>query len=114
MSVTSTVELDIREVLAKTGTKEWNESIASRLELMHGYLAQEAWTKGINPYLSAVVGNGIRKFLREKSTQSDADYLRGFVAGLELVLALPASIEGQISREEDKKKAGPPKGDAGY
>ncbi len=108
MPKTSTTELDLAEVLAKTGSEEWQTAIASRLELMHGYLAQEAWTKGVTPYLSAIVGSGLRKFLRGKSTQADADYLRGFVAALELVLALPASVEGQINREESKgKQSGP-------
>ena len=107
-------ELDLAEVLAKTGSEEWNTSISCRLEAMKGFLAQEQWTKGITPYLSAIIGSGIRKFLRAKSTQQDSDYLRGFVAALEIVLALPASVEGQIQSEEDRKKAGPPKGGAGY
>lgn len=107
-------ELDLAEVLAKTGTEEWETAIAVRLEVMRGYLAQEPWQKGIVPYLSAIVGNGLRKFLRGKSTQSDADYLRGFVAGLELVLSLPASVDGQITRTEKEGKPGAPKGQAGY
>jgi hypothetical protein len=98
-------ELDLKQVLRETGSKEWNESIDSRLEQMRGYLAQEAWTKGITPYLSALVGNLLRKFLKEGG---DAEYMRGYIAALELVLALPVSVEGQIQREQNKGKSGGP------
>ena|SRR5271165_6682756 len=104
-------ELDLAEVLAKTGSEEWNNSIASRLEVMRGYLSQEAWQKGIRPFLLAIVGNGLRKFLREGG---NSDYLRGFIAAIEMVLSIPASVDGQIQRESDKQKAGPAKGQAGY
>jgi hypothetical protein len=104
-------DIDLAEVLEKTGSDEWNTAISSRLEPMRSFFLGEQWQKGINPFLRAVLGNGLRKFLREGG---NADYLRGFIAALEMVLALPASVEAQIQREAGKKKTGTPRGDAGY
>lgn len=104
---------EIVEVLAKTGTKEWNEAISSRLESLRGYLSQDEWQKGISPHLRAVMGNAIAKMLGEQLTQPANDYLRGFCAALKFVTSLPQSVEVAISGEDMKTKAGP-KGDAGY
>ncbi len=112
-------EIDLAGVLANAGSEEWNNCIASRLEVMRGYLAQEAWQKGISVYLRAKLGELLGTFLRKGGTKEyrdagAADYLRGYAAAVEFLLSLPASVDGQIQREADKKKAGPPRGDAGY
>ncbi len=112
-------ELDLAEVLARTGSKEWNECFSSRLEAMRGYLAQEAWEKGIAVYLRAKLGYLIALWIRDGGKQEyrdsgAADYLRGYAAAVEYLLALPASIDGQIDRQEEGKKTGAPKGSAGY
>jgi hypothetical protein len=112
-------ELDLSEVLAKTLTDEWQKCISGRLEVMRGYLAQEAWQKGIAPYLSASMGACLRQFMRnggkpEYRMSGGADYMRGFIAAIEILLSLPASVEAQIAQEEKKVDAGRPQGSAGY
>ena len=104
---------EIIELLTKTGTKEWNEAISSRLESLRSYLRQDEWTKGIDIHLKAVMGNGIAKMLGESLSQDANNYLRGFIAGLKMVSSLPNSVEVAISGEVQKTKSGP-KGDAGY
>jgi hypothetical protein len=104
---------EIVEVLAKTGTKEWNEAISCRLEALRGYLSQDEWEKGISIHLKAVMGNAIAKVMGETMTPDAVSYLRGFCAALKMVTSLPQSVEAEISREVVKTKSGP-KGDAGY
>jgi hypothetical protein len=106
--------LDFAEILMESGTKEWNEAIASRLEPMRAYLSQDEWKKGASIYFKALIGSGITKFLKQKGEPRDADYLRGFVAALEIVLSLPASIEAQILAEQNKDSAKSDRGTAGY
>jgi hypothetical protein len=112
-------ELDFSEVLANTMKDEWQKSISGRLEVMRGYLAQEAWQKGIAPYLSATLGSCLRQFMRnggkpEYRMAGGSDYMRGFVAAIELLLSLPASVDAQIEQEEKKTESSGPRGQAGY
>jgi hypothetical protein len=102
------------ELLEKTGTKEWNESLSKRLEPLSAYLDQDDWRKGIAPYLKALQGNAVAKMLNESCPPDGINYLRGFIAGLRVVLCLPQSIESQISQEQSKEHKGIPTGTAGY
>jgi hypothetical protein len=107
-------EIDFAELLQKSGSKEWNEAIASRLESMRVYLSQDEWKKGIDPYLRGILANGIQKMLGEKCEVRDVDYLRGMVACAKIILALPGSVEGQIAAEQGKQMASKDRGAAGY
>jgi hypothetical protein len=104
---------EIVEVLAKTGTKEWNEAISCRLESLRGYLSQDEWEKGVSIHLKAIMGHAIAKVMGEQLTPEAVTYLRGFCAALKLVTSLPVSVEAQIKGEVAKTSGGP-KGDAGY
>lgn len=101
---------DIAESLEKRASKEWNEAISSRLAMVDQFLSQDSWVKGIDPFLRSVQAHTILRILNEKST--DQDYLRGFAAGLLLVISLPSSVAEQIARKEHPREG--PKGDAGY
>jgi hypothetical protein len=105
---------DAIELLEKTGTKEWNESISKRLEPLSAYLDQDDWKKGIAPYLKALQGNAVVKMINESCPPDGINYLRGFIAGLRIVLCLPQSIESQIKQEQSKDNKGKPSGTAGY
>jgi hypothetical protein len=95
-------DIDIVEALVRASSEEWITCIASRLEVMKGYLAQEPWSKGVDPYLRALLGNQLKKFLKEGG---NADYVRGFSSALQLMIALPSSVDEQIKREEQKGKS---------
>lgn len=104
---------EIVETLLKTGTKEWNESISSRLESLRSFMMTDEWQKGVSPYLRAAQGHAIIKLLGESLPQDANNYLRGLIAGLQLVVSLPATIEAEIQRQSKKPDSGP-KGNAGY
>jgi hypothetical protein len=104
---------EILEILANTGSKDWNESLSSRLESVRGYLSQDEWTKGLSPYLRATMGHAMLKMLGESLPHDANNYLRGFIAALKMVVSLPQSVESQIKQEVDKTNSGP-KGSAGY
>jgi hypothetical protein len=103
----------IVEILEKTGSKEWNESIAGRLESMRSYFSQDEWTKGLDPYLKSLMGNAMVKIMGETTSHDGVTYLRGFLAALKIITSLPKSVEAQIAGEVSKSNLGP-KGDAGY
>jgi len=105
---------EVVEILAKTGSKEWNESLSKRLESLAAFLDQDEWTKGVSVYLKALQGNAVVKMLNEQIPIEGIHYLRGFVAALRLVTCLPQSIETQISQEQSKVHKGIPNGTAGY
>ena len=105
---------EIIEILLKTGTKEWNESISTRLESVRSFLDHDEWTKGISPFLRAVMGNGIAKLLSENCQPDAYNYTRGFIAGLRMVTSLPTSIEAQIQQADAKSKSGKPDETSGY
>lgn len=105
---------EVVEILEKTGTKEWQEAISSRLESLRSYFGQDEWAKGISPWIRAVMGHGISKILGETLDQNAYQYTRGFIAGLRLVLTLPTSIDGQIQAADAKQKAGKPDEKSGY
>lgn len=92
---------DFIEILEKTSTMEWNEAIASRLHPVRAYLNQDEWKKGVSVYLRAVVGNALKKFMRDGK---EPEYLRGFSTAILLVLALPKSVEAQIALEEQNAR----------
>jgi hypothetical protein len=104
------MEIDIAEILRKSSSKEWNAALSSRLELMYAYLGREEWSEGVSVFLRAVVGNQIKKFMAEGG---NAEYVRGFYACAELILALPISVAKAMAKEESPKPQGP-QGDAGY
>ena|ERR1700678_2174663 len=104
---------EIVDILANTGTKAWNEAIASRLESMKSYLSQDEWQKGVGVHLKAMQGEAIKKLLGSGLPAEGYNYLRGFIAGLRFAASLPESVDAAIAGEELKQKSGP-KGDAGY
>ena len=95
---------DLLETLEKRSTKAWQESISSRLESMRSYLSADEWEKGVGPFLRSVQGHSILRILNEKCDQDQVHFLRGFAAGLQLAISLPASVEAQISQEQNKAK----------
>jgi len=107
-------DLDYAEILANSCTKEWQECIKCRLEPMRAYLSQDEWGKGLSIWMRALIGDGIRKIIRERQDQSNTDYLRGYVAALEQIIALPTAIEAQILAEQNKDSSKKDRGSAGY
>jgi hypothetical protein len=104
---------DLLETLEKRSSKEWNEAIASRIKAVENALHQDAWTKGIGQFLRAVQGHAILRILNEQSTADQVNFLRGFAAGLQVAISLPASVSAQIEKQ-DTGPQGVPEGGAGY
>jgi len=104
---------DLTETLEKRSSKEWNEAIASRIVAVDNALNQDAWAKGIGPFLRSVQGHTILRLLNEQSTAEQVHFLRGFAAGLQVAISLPASVAAQIEKK-DSGKGGVPEGSAGY
>jgi hypothetical protein len=104
---------EIIEALTKSQTKEWNEALSSRLESVRSFLDQDQWAKGVAIYLRAVQAEAMRKLIGENLPDAGVHYVRGLIAGLQIVLSLPTTIEGQISMKATAQNRAP-KGDAGY
>jgi hypothetical protein len=107
-------DLDIVEILQQSGSEEWQEAISSRLEPMRAYLSQDEWTKGVSVYLRASIGAALTKWLAQRGKNEDADYLKGYIAALRVVLSLPSSVEAEIARVQSGKNATKERGTAGY
>lgn len=105
---------EIVEILAGTGTKEWNEAISTRLSQVDNYLHQDTWTKALSVYFKTVQGNAIAKILNQSLPAEGVAYLRGFAAALRLVIALPRSVEAQIEQENKKDEKKGPAPTSGY
>jgi hypothetical protein len=108
------LELDFTELLDKVGTREWQECVVSRLEPLRAYLSQDEWQKGISIYLKASLAGALKSFLIKKRDEADGNYLRGFAAALQLVIALPSSIEAQIQQQQAESQTTKDRGTAGY
>lgn len=100
------------EAITNCNTKEWNESISSRLEPLSRFFSHAEWTNGVSVWLRALTGNALLKLMDAK-TLEEVHYIRGFVAALKVVHSLPSSVEADIAKKETERSAGP-KGDAGY
>ena len=105
---------EVVELLAGTGSKEWNECISTRLESVDAHLHQDAWTKGIGIYLRALQGGAVAKLLNQEVPADAVGYLRGFAAALRVVICLPQSVSAQIEQEQNKSEKKGPQGTAGY
>lgn len=104
---------EIVEALTKSQTKEWNEALSSRLESVRSFLEQDQWTKGIHVYLRSIQAEGMRKLIGENVPENGIHYLRGLIAGLQIALSLPSTLDAQIALKSSAPSRAP-KGDAGY
>lgn len=98
------------EIFTKTNSEEWQTSLQKRLPSLQGFLAQDDWLKGIDPYLRSIAGHAILNWLAKGES---AEYCRGFLAALRIVWSLPVTVDGAIKQGSEEQKKGP-KGEAGY
>jgi hypothetical protein len=102
---------DAMEVIAGTGTKEWNESLSKRLESVRSFLDQDEWKKGIALYLKAIQGGAMAKLINENLGPDGYSYTRGFIAALRVIVSLPSSIDAQIENENKRATSTGPQKD---
>lgn len=92
-------EIDWVDLLSKSGSKEYNEAIASRLESMRAYLSHDEWTKGLSIYIKALLANSLKAMMDPKTSHEGVQYSRGFASALTILLNLPRSVEGEIEKQ---------------
>jgi hypothetical protein len=106
-------EAPLVEVLNEIKTKAWNAAISPRLTALRAWYSGAEWKEGVSAYLNQQLLKR-REHLEERGNDPrDDQYIKGQIAMLKEILAIPVFIEQQIEQAEKNKKAAP-SGDAGY
>lgn len=101
------------DVANDTKTAQWNEAISPRLTSLRAWFSGPEWKDGLRNYLNQVLMQR-REHLEKMENDARGDqFIKGQIAAIKEVLAIPLFIEKQLEQAEKNKKAAP-SGDAGY
>jgi hypothetical protein len=103
----------VTEYANESKTKQWNECISNRLEELRGWFTADSWTKGVRPYLNAILSDRREHMEKQDNEPKSDQFIKGQIAMLKQIMAIPMVIDNQIAQIEANKKV-KPSGDAGY
>jgi hypothetical protein len=92
---------------------EWNAAISPRLVALRAWFSGPEWKEGISVYLNKVLMHRREHLEKIDNDARDDQFIKGQIASLKEILAIPLFIEKQIAQAEQNKKTAP-SGDAGY